>query len=184
MTANLELETRESAADLLILIETGDRSAAARFVERFELPLRRRFRERLEGATLPRFDSDDFVSTMLRRFDEFVARRGGDVTDATHSLGAELSRIAEETLHELMRSARREQLPGAIARSVLDRPAPGDDTVPVGLSGDEFQMARLRAEGQSHGVIARVLGLPVATARMRWSRLQARLRGRSGDRAA
>jgi DNA-directed RNA polymerase specialized sigma24 family protein len=65
-------DAHEGAADLLAGMLAGDRDAAARFVTRFGPRVRRRVRGKLSPAMRRLFDSQEILSTVARRLDQFV----------------------------------------------------------------------------------------------------------------
>ncbi len=68
----------QSVAGLLDRMRTGDRKAAAEFLDRFAPRIRRRVRGRLRPAMRRLFDSQEILSTLARRLDLFVL--GGKLT--------------------------------------------------------------------------------------------------------
>lgn len=180
----------ESVRSLLERVRRGDRSAAAQLTEVFGPQLRRRFRQRLGVSGWFGADSEDFFSTVLRRFDESVAL-GALTSKNGDQLVRELFALAESAATEYEARARIEQSARARAltsdRSESETPDDtaqqiGDDLMRT-LSESDRAILRLRLAGHKHSVISAVLDLPKSVVRMRWSRLSARLR-RSGEGGA
>jgi RNA polymerase sigma-70 factor (ECF subfamily) len=78
-----EVDAIESVASLLDRMRTGDRAAAAEFMDRFASRIRRRVRGRLRPAMRRLFDSQEILSTLARRLDLFVL--GGKLTAASEA---------------------------------------------------------------------------------------------------
>lgn len=77
-TSSIAGQTRPTSAALLALLDRmreGDREAAAEFIRRYGPSIRRRVSGRLGIGMRRLFDSQDVLSTLSRRLDNFVRNR-------------------------------------------------------------------------------------------------------------
>jgi len=175
---------------LVTRVAAGDREAAAEFLRRNRRLIAARYRWKLRQQPSRLADTDDFLSTLARRFDRFVAER----TVLASGVGRLLSlvdRIAQRASSELVRRARRvHERESAGARS--EAVAPPDRveqfelrTLVDGGVLDESagELVRLRLSGLSHEQVARHLGISAPAARQRWGRALRQLRHAIDDSA-
>ncbi len=178
--------------DLLARIREGDRKAAAEFLFASEGFIRRRFRQRMTQKNRRLLDSQDLLSTIARRFDACVERKGVRA-GSEGQLWALIFQIGDNALIERTRVlARLERVEGPdseIAREWRCRLARAERSQPdgamfeinrmIGLLPQEIdrRILMLWLGGFDHPEIAADVGLTAANVRQRWVRLCARLRG-------
>ncbi|MBY0113247.1 MAG: hypothetical protein K2Y21_10520 [Phycisphaerales bacterium] len=175
----------------LVRIRGGDRDAAALFITSNAAIIRRRYRSQLRGDARRICDSQDLVSTILRRLDRIVLRHKlKAITEA--QLWALVYSIGDHACADKGRSARRARR----IRADLDRRAhwvtePGDRTRhdmhsvlrvvhAAGLDSIDKQILLLALRGIAHKTIAMDLGMTPAAVRKRWQRMVAALRDKQG----
>lgn len=195
------MDSREGdIPDLLGRIRAGDREAAADFVLRYGPALRRRVSGKLGPRMRRLFDSQDILSTVLRRLD-VVVERGMIEASSQGQLLALISAIANNAVIERGRMlARLERVEGPdapIAQEIRARleSAPAASRT----ENDDLRLADLfnRLESDvdrrilwfwladySHAQVAEMLGLTAANVRKRWERIRTRLREAVGEEAA
>lgn len=176
---------------LLDRMRAGDRSAAGEFMERFGSRIRRRIRFKLSAPMRRLFDSQEILSTVARRLDQYV---GLDRVEAAvpEELWALVFRIADNAFVDKVRLFRRlESVEGSdspFARSLFNSMRRAEDGRE---SGVEIEMERvfnslecpldreilsLWLTGDDQPQIARQLGVTQDVVRQRWHRLREHLR--------
>lgn len=168
---------------LVARVAAGDRDAAAEFLDRNRRLIAARYRWKLRQQPSRLADTDDFLSTLARRLDRFVAERTVLASGAGRLLSL-IDRIAQRASSELVRRARRvhrREAAGARAEVVLP-PERVDERELCALVSREAldegagELVRLRLNGFSHEQIARHLGITAPAVRQRWGRVLAQLR--------
>lgn len=151
-------------------------------------------RTRLTGGTRAVFDSEDVLSSVVRRLDSLVERGRLRVT-SEDELWALITTIVlndATSKSRLMERARAMSLDDQeFAQMLLRRAAAckqDEDADALVLQmagsisgGDERQMLLLRLRGASHRAIAGALGISEVAARQRWSQLVRSLVERFGN---
>ncbi len=166
----------------------ANRAALAAFVLEHGETIRRVARRKLSNATAGVYDSQDVLSTVLRRVDMLADRGAIRATTEREMLSliitiAEHAAIDKTRLMELARS--RLHTDGAFARLFLQRlnSCRDDDDTQV-LVFQMFQSLRtsierrlflLRLRGIEHQVIAEMIGISPAACRKRWSTIMENL---------
>lgn len=177
---------------LLSRLRAGDREAAAEFALRYGPRIRRRVAGKLGPRMRRIFDSQDILSTVLRRFDNYVQKREFD-SATEEQLLALVVRIAENAVIDkariVQRLERAESADGEIARALLDRlREPGadpDDASAVDRFLDrafdaldnpiDRQILWFWLAGRKHSDAAEYLDIPPDRVRKRWERIRASL---------
>ncbi len=178
----------DDAAELLERIKAGDRDAAAAFAMRYGPLIRRRIGHRLGPRMRRLFDSQDILSTVLRRFDLYV-RSGRLMASTEAQLWTLIIRIAEAAVVDKVRLLERlkaaEEADQPWVRAMLEQTAHGaDDDVGITL---ELAMNALDDEtdrkilwlwlaGVDHRLTSELLELKHDAVRKRWQRIREELR--------
>lgn len=177
--------------DLLQRISAGDREAAAELAVQYGPRIRRRIAGKL-GPRLRRiFDSQDILSTVLRRLDIFVAENRLDIA-SEGQLWALIMAIANRAVIDKLRILRRlEMTEGAdrldtegMRRRLLDTRDERPQEIEVELERafislpDETDRTILWfwLSGMEHRQTSMLVGLTPAATRKRWERIRGRLR--------
>lgn len=177
---------------LLVRLRAGDREAAAEFALRYGPRIRRRVAGKLGPRMRRLFDSQDILSTVLRRFDNYVQNREFD-SATEEQLLALVVRIAENAVIDKVRIVQRleraESADGEIARAMLDRlretgADPNDDAAVDRFLDRAFealdnpidrQILWFWLAGRRHADAAEYLNVPADRIRKRWERIRAAL---------
>lgn len=173
---------------LLSRMRTGDRLAAAEFINRFGPRIRRRIKGKLGVSMRRLFDSAEIMSTLGRRLDEFV--RSGQIRASSEAeLWGLVFRIADNALVEKARVFQsvelREGEDSPIAHAVLDRLRKAElngerieiDQALRALATDlDREILSLWLMGKHAGQIAECVGLSPEVVRKRWQKILKRLR--------
>ncbi len=180
-------------ADLLRRMRTGEREAAAIFVTRYESRIRRRIRGKLNPSMRRLFDSQDIVSTVGRRLDQFV---GGGRLEATNfgQLWALVFRMATNAIIDKSRLFRRlqeaEGPDGHLAQEMLARLRRAERVQQSGAGIEIDAALRLLPDeidqqiflgwlaGTRFNEIAPAVNLTHDTVRKRWQKIREHLRAR------
>lgn len=181
----------DEVTEAIARIRQGDRHAAAAFVLEHQGLIRRRYRQRLGFRLRRLLDSQDLVSTIVRRLDACVMGRGVRAEDEAQ-LWALIFRIGDNALIDRRRVlARLDRVEGPdseIAREWRCRMARAERAQPDGTLLEIDRMLRMLPSeidrriltlwlgGLEHNEIAAEIGLTHAAVRQRWARLCARLR--------
>lgn len=183
-------ESQSPAFDLIARIRTGDRAAAALFMQRFGERIRCRVRAQLGQSMRRLFDSQDILSTVTRRLDEMVCSGTVRASDEGQLL-ALLLRIANNAVVDKARLLKRlEQVESddrVVARTFQAAFAQSSDTDSDGsgvitrafqIIGDPLDRTILSMwlNGLEHAAISHATNLSVEACRFRWHRIRARLR--------
>lgn len=185
------VEVLEDPDLLLQRMRSGDRSAAAEFVDRFGGRIRRRVRGKL-GPTMRRlFDSQEILSTLGRRLDLFV-RSGRLRAESAPELWSLVFRIADNAMVEKSRVVRsleaKEGEDSPLAHRMLARlneaQVHSDDGPEIEIdralgvldAGVDREILSLWLTGHQHTHIAECLGLAPTAIRKRWQKIRERLR--------
>jgi len=180
-----------SVEQLLSRMRQGDRDAAAEFMDRYGAMVRRRVRGKLGQSMQRIFDSQDILSTVSRRLDQFVAD-GRVRADAPGELWALVTQIARNAVIDKSRIFRRlEGVEGSdsdFARTMLSRLRSSEQEpmskVEIELEraidslGDSIdqQILAMWLHGESHERIADEVGIATTGVRKRWQRIREQLR--------
>lgn len=192
--ASNELDTRYetwSPEALLDAMRSGSRDAAAEFMRRYGTRVRRRIRGKLGPGMRRLFDSQDILSTVGRRLDEYVGASRIEAHNISQ-LMALIFRIANNAVIDKVRVVRRlervESEDAPFARRMRDRLEAADRSTP---DGGEIELARafeaagdpesrhilwLWLRGCDHAAIAREVGISQDAVRKRWQKIRERLR--------
>ncbi len=173
-------------ARLLERIRSGDRTALALFIHRYESRIRRRIRGRLSATLRSVFDSQDILSTVGMRLDGLMRSGRLDVT-TEQSLCAFIVSLAEHAVKVKGRTVgrrRQRELQYCLAKASARRGRPESG----GASAPDVEriLASLESETDRHllmqwlagtplRAIAAQLGLTDSTIRKRWQRLKREL---------
>ncbi len=183
---------------LLLRMRHGDREAAAEFIQRYGERIRRRVRSRLTGATRRVFDSNDILSTLSRRLDDYVAGRKLQA-ETEAQLWSLVFRIADNATVDKSRIMARlravegedtpfaaqflERIERAQAAGREGAGAAGsgaDDTIERAIEALEDpidrQILTLWLTDTPHTVTAGCVGLTPAAVRKRWQAIKMQLR--------
>ena len=179
-------------------MRTGDRTAAAEFITRYGSRVRRRICGKLSPAMRRLYDSQDILSTLGRRLDQYVS--GGRLQAATEDeLWAIVFRMAENAVVDKARVVRRlQKIEGedsGFARAFAQRldqvERERDSGVEIEIDralnvfGDDAdrQILRLWLAGTAHTAIATHLELAPTTIRKRWQKIKSVLHERFASEA-
>ncbi len=178
---------------LLEAMRTGDRTAAAEFITRYGSRVRRRICGKLSPAMRRLYDSQDILSTLGRRLDQYVG--SGRMQAANEDeLWALVFRMAENTVIDKARVFRRlQKTEGADSRFAQEfsqrlRQAEHKRDSGVEIEIDraleifgtdaDRQILRLWLVGTKHTAIATHLELTPAAVRKRWQKIKSVLQER------
>lgn len=184
---------RSGIAALLERIRAGDRAAAGEFIERYGPIIRRRVSGKLGAAMRRLFDSQEVLSTVARRLDQYVFSHQVQAADETQ-FWALIFRMVDAAYVDKVRVFRRlretegEDSPFAalcLAR-LSDAAGSAPDAPEVELSAlfeslaspVDRQILSLWLTGQRLDAIARLLAMTPTAARQRWLAIRERLRVR------
>ncbi len=177
---------------LLCRLRAGDREAAAEFALRYGPRIRRRIAGKLGPRMRRIFDSQDILSTVLRRFDNYVQKREFD-SATEEQLLALVVRIAENAVIDKVRIVQRleraESADGEIARAMINRlrenqggahdEAAVDQVLDRAFDALENPIDRqilwFWLAGRRHSDAAEYLDIPAERVRKRWERIRAAL---------
>lgn len=182
--------SRSPVEDLLIGMRSGDRLAAAEFIDRFGERIRRRIRGKLAPEMRRIFDSQEVLSTVGRRLDQFVG--SGQMMAASEAqLWSLVFRITENALIDKARIFRRlkstEAEDSPFAQHFLGRLNEAESYSAVGgemvidralraLSDPiDRQILALWLSDTPHSVTADCLGMSSSSVRQRWGRIKTKL---------
>jgi DNA-directed RNA polymerase specialized sigma24 family protein len=182
-------------ADLLARMRDGDREAAATFITRYGSRIRRRVRGKLSRATRAVFDSQDILSTVGRRLDQYVHTRRLEAQSVAQ-LWSLVATIAQRVAINKAVATRRQAI---LQHELAPRTAPGrrgghdadwrndvpEVEIVLGALPDDVnrRILALWLDGASHADIASSVGLSAAAVRQRWLKIRALLRQRFAPRA-
>jgi len=178
--------------ELLERMRLGDRCGAADFIDRYGARLRRRVSGKLNATMRRLFDSQEIMSTVARRLDQYV--RAGRLEAATvPALWALMVRITDHSLAEKARVfralARKEGADGPFAELVRRRmheaerqrtegPEIAIDRVLRQVSdATDREILSLWLTDHTHVQTAELLGLAPTAVRKRWQGIRESLRG-------
>ncbi len=176
--------------ELLERMRAGDRAAAAEFMTRYGPMIRRRIRGKLRPSMRRLFDSQEILSTVVRRLDRFVSEGKLSASNERQLWGLVLT-MAEHAVLDKARIFRRlrevEGEDGGVARMLATRlrqaERPGGDGLEIGIArvldllddGVDRQILQLWLLAKSLNVIARDVALSPAAVRKRWQSIRTRL---------
>lgn len=145
------------------------RNRAAEFLCR-DLPRLREFISRSLGpGPRKQTDTDDIMSTVLRRSDELVAKRGRSITDD------ELTRIfhtlVKRAIADSARVVSRDRRAERTHREIREHAGCADELPSIPTITD-YAVLRMTAEGMNSVQIAASLGIKPGSVRMRFSRIR------------
>jgi DNA-directed RNA polymerase specialized sigma24 family protein len=179
------------AEALLARMRSGDREAAAEFVQRYSARIRRRARSKLGPSMRRLFDSQEILSTLGRRLDAFI-RSGRLQATTSVELWTLVCRITDNALIEKARVFRnlqaKEGQGSPLAGQMLQRFRSAEQTTP---SGPELEMDRLLRSldsevdreilsmwlnGTQLNEVAESLGRSPIDIRRRWQGIRKRVR--------
>jgi DNA-directed RNA polymerase specialized sigma24 family protein len=181
--------------ELLARLRAGDRESAAEFIQRFAALIRRRCRHKLSGSMRRLFDSQEILSTVTRRLDQYV-RTGRFNCVSEQQLWSLIFRIADNSIVDKARVYRRlqevEDEEADFARAVANRLRVMDERFESGAeleldnifsaieSERDKEILSLWLHGNPHYVIAVHLDMSSAAVRQRWLRIKDRIRDHLG----
>ncbi|MCA9311661.1 MAG: sigma-70 family RNA polymerase sigma factor [Phycisphaerales bacterium] len=164
----------------------GDRDAIARMLLRNEAQIRRRIAGKLSANVRSVFDSQEIMSTVLRRMDKYVLEGGYSVhTEA--QFWSLVQRLISNAIIDKARVVNRlrttENEDRLIAQALLghmDAAASDDEDLRrllrrvIQILPDDLnqEILWMWLKGNSHTAIARSLGLTPDAARKRWQRIR------------
>ena len=177
--------------DLLAGIRRGDRDAAAELGMRYASEIRRRIRGQLGPEMRRLFDSQDILSTVLRRLDVYV--RDHDVTaDSEREVRALLLKICNNAVIDKVRVIKRlkrtEGEDSPFANMLLQMIGTGSHRHNSNESGDlvrffdalasdeDRKILWLWLAGNEQASIAKSMDMPYGTLRKRWQRIREHLK--------
>lgn len=180
-------------ARLLNGMRSGDRTAAAEFITRYGSRVRRRICGKLSPEMRRLYDSQDILSTLGRRLDQYVS--GGRLHAANEDeLWSLVFRMAENAVIDKARVFRRlrktEGEDSEFAQRFAQRLHQADEDRDTGVeieidralsvfSNDaDRQILRLWLAGTEHNAIATHLELKPAAVRKRWQKIKSVLHER------
>lgn len=168
-----------------------DRDQTAAFALEHAASIRRRIRGKIGPSIRRVFDSQDIVSTVLRRLDLYISRSNPSVTSES-DLWALIMRIAHNAVIDKARIIRRLQATegedSEFARLMLDRfnghAFNCERILDLELgaifdhlsSGDDQQILWLWLTGHELVMIGEIIGVSPDTVRKRWQRIRQQLR--------
>lgn len=180
--------------ELLTRMRNGDREAAAAFITRYSSRLRRRIRGKLDPAMRRLFDSQEILSTVSRRLDQYV--RNGRIQAihegqlwslifkiADHALidkvrvfehlknieGSD-STFAQDVLRQLEQAERQPTARGGGAEIEIEQAM---SALPDGTDREILAMWLM---GRAHADIAEQLDMASTGVRKRWQNIKQKLR--------
>lgn len=181
----------EESDQLLMRMRSGDRAAAAEFIERFGPRIRRRIHGKLGPAMRRLFDSQEILSTLGRRLDVCI-RSGSLGATSIDELWSLVFRIADNSLVENARVFRsleaKEGEDSPLAYRMLQRFKDAESTDRDGplieidralRSLDDSvdrEILSLWLHGKQHVHIAESVGLSAPAVRKRWEKIRGKLR--------
>ncbi len=179
----------ETIESLLARIGSGDRGAAATFMERYAPLIRRRIRGRLSAGMRRLFDSQEIMATLVRRLDAMVADGRLDVRGERQLVSLVLT-MAEHAVIDKARMFARlravESDDAAVANAILRRlnhsdPSEAADVAVADLfdvleDPTDRQILSLWLTGTQHNITAEIVGLSAPAVRKRWQSIRAKLR--------
>lgn len=170
---------REQDAD-----RTRLRERAAELIERQRPDIYRRIHKLMLNQARRITDTEEILSTALRRVDHLIARGAFEGTEDAQIYSA-VHRVIERTIKEKARNARRLQA-RELAAAQLSDPAQLDLVLPsrnlceqIGsLTRDPIdrEIALLRGRGMKFHEIAEAIGMQPSGVRKRWSRMKEQAR--------
>lgn len=179
--------------ELLARIRCGDRSAAAMFVLRYGDRIRRRLGGRLGPQMRRVFDSEDILSTVLRRLDVYLMDHDLLATN-DNQLMSLIYRIADSAVVDKVRLAVKLRdlfgVEGDTTNSATSQGGGIDDDARMGMIFDAIEdpqdrlMVWMLLTDRSFEQIGQALDVPSATLRKRWQRLRERLSSKLAEVAA
>jgi hypothetical protein len=177
--------------ELLSRMRTGDRAAAADFMDRYGSRMRRRIHAKLSQPMRRLFDSMEIMSTLARRLDHLVG--AGQLQASTEGqLWSLLTRMADHAVVDKARIFRRLQSVEAedagFAQTVQRRLRWAEEQEPDGATVEIDHALHLLADpvdrtilslwlaDTPHVTTAEWVGLSPAAVRQRWSVIRSKLR--------
>ncbi len=177
--------------ELLRKMRAGDRQAAALFMTRYGSRIRRRIRGKLSPAMRRIFDSQEILSTLVRRLDLYV--RSGRLEAANEQqLWALVFRMASNAVIDKARVFRRlqqvEDEDGVFAQELSRRLRQAQRSRKEGVEIEidralnvlrdrtDRQILSLWLVGTRHTVIAEHVDLAATAVRKRWQKIKSELR--------
>ena len=176
---------------LLHRMRAGDRHAAAEFVTKYGPRIRRRVRARMNPSMRRIFDSEELLSTMARRLDQFV-HEGRMTAENQARLWALVNRIGDNAVVDRYRLMKRldsiEAADGPAAATIRRRQesSPDDSSSPIAI--DEVldwivdprdrQILMLWLHDVPLTTIAECLKMTATAVRKRWQGVREHLRER------
>ena|GEM_PF-998158 len=184
---------------LLVRMRDGDREAAAEFVMRYGPRIRRRVRARLNPSMRRIFDSEELLSTMARRLDQFV--KDGKLTAENQArLWALINRIGDNAVIDRYRLMKRldeiesptgkfalrlrsHQADATAAADAVDdpeqtTPLPIADVMQWVIDPRDRQILMLWLHDVPLATIAECMSMNAPAVRKRWQTIRERLRDR------
>lgn len=183
-----QAEIQQRIHDLLVRMRDGDRDAAATFLKEYGPRFLRRVRDKIGRRMRNLYDSADLMSTLGRRFDEFVRLRQISAADPR-----ELWRLLDVMIdHAVIEKARKadsvRRLDESRGTSEYAAASPREaeqmdeqrrqlERVWESLPREvDREIMLLRLHGLTHETIALTVGLEPANVRYRWSAIAERIK--------
>jgi DNA-directed RNA polymerase specialized sigma24 family protein len=174
-------------------MRAGDREAAATFITKYGTRIRRRIRGKLNPSIRRVFDSQEILSTVGRRLDQYV-RSGKLEATSEPQIWSLVIRMANNAVIDKSRVFRRlqqvEDEDGEFAHELLRRfhhaerrSSDGaelelENVLNMFADDDERTILSMWLGGAAHTEIAQYLELDAATVRKRWQSIRKRIRDR------
>lgn len=175
-------------SELIALIRSGDREAAAEILTRYRPLIRQRCRAQIGAALNSVTDSEDLWSTVARRVDTAIVR-GATSFKTESAFWAFVSKLIRNAvidrsrvLARLNRVADDDAPFAAILRERLEHELDALDSGVLAAAIDAIESSRDREIltqwlcERTHGQIAESLGMTEAAVRVRWHEIRQRLR--------
>lgn len=180
-----------TSEELVGLIATNDRAAAAAFIGRAAPIIRQRFRGHLSPPLRRLLDSSDVISTVGRRLDQLVQRGGLQLVNERQLWGL-INQLAKAAIVDKARALKRlrevEDAESEWTRAFLSRLERGERdgrdvfdetlTTVMDVAGDDRdrQVLAMWLQGAHFAQIGLILGLDAGAVRQLWHRIRGRLR--------
>lgn len=174
---------------LVAAVARGDREAAAEFVRRNRNVLASRYRWRLRNQPTRIADTDDFLSTLARRVDRYVAEHR-ILASGAGRLFALIDKVADRASLELVRRSTRVHAREARGARPDWESVRSDEEDERGfhqlisdacLDDDARDILRYRLAGLTHDQIAGLIGITPKAVQKRFERTISKLRERAAD---
>lgn len=186
-------DERPEVEALLDRMRDGDREAAAQFITRYDSRIRRRIRGKLNPSMRRLFDSQDILSTVGRRLDQYV-RAGSLEAESERQLWALVFRMAVNAVIDKSRMYRRLQQAegpdGMFAQEILRRLRAAEQSESDGVEIELENVLKMFMDETDRDIlthwlngfrlndIAVSIGMAPTGVRKRWQKIRERLQTR------